>query len=245
MRTVARQNYLAILASAVIAASAICHAPAARAQAVVPPQSESFPLTYGEWGARWWQYVFGIPEGENPLTDDPTGALCHLGQWGPVFFLMGTNSSAPVTRSCDVPADTGLFFPIINIACAIPDDGTTRAEIVAACSPSIDAVDTKSLFVTVDRKTVTIDGNTVQNFKKFRASEFFSFTGAVPGSAVNSCTGDPPHCYEGFRDTAFQDGYWAMLQPLSRGKHVVHFGGSIPSLSFTVDVTYRLNVVQQ
>jgi hypothetical protein len=238
MRKVAYKGRLAILASAVIVVLATCHVPSANGQAVVPPQSESFPLTYGEWGARWWQYVFGIPEGENPLTDDPTGALCHLGQWGPVFFLVGTNTSGPITRSCDVPADTGLFFPIINIACAIPDDGNTRAAIVDACSPSIDAVDTKSLFV-------TIDGKSVQNLQKFRASEFFSFTGAVPGSAVNNCTGDPPHCYEGFRNTAFQDGYWAMLRPLSLGKHVVHFGGSIPSIPFTVDVTYRLNVVPE
>jgi hypothetical protein len=205
------------------------------AQAVVPPQTESFSMTYGEWGARWWQYVFGIPEGENPVTDDPVGALCNLGQWGPVFFLVGTSTTGPVVRSCDVPADTGLFFPIINIACAIPDDGTTPAAIVANCSPSIDLVDTTSLFV-------TIDGKSVQNLRKFRASEFFSFTGAIPGSAVNNCTGDPPHCYEGFRSTAFADGYWAMLRPLSLGKHTVHFGGSIPSL-LTVDVTYHLNVV--
>jgi hypothetical protein len=76
---------------------------------VVPPQSESFPQTYGEWGGRWSQYTIGIPAGENPIADQ-SGALCHLGQWGPVFFLVGTGGGS-ATRSCDVPADTGIFFP--------------------------------------------------------------------------------------------------------------------------------------
>jgi hypothetical protein len=84
------------------------------AQAVAPPQSESFAQTYGEWGARWWQYVFGIPADQNPISDT-TGKFCHVGQWGPVFFLAGANGGT-VTRSCDVPEGLGLFLPIINIA---------------------------------------------------------------------------------------------------------------------------------
>jgi hypothetical protein len=96
---------------------------------VVPPQSESFPQTYGEWSAQWWQYVLGIPDNptpnENPLTD-PTGAQCPVGQWGPVFFLVGTAGPLPGTairNKCEVPAEVGLFFPIINISCAVPEDG--------------------------------------------------------------------------------------------------------------------------
>jgi len=239
MPTAARKNHLAFAASAILAAAVICHAQPAPAQAVVPPQTESFPLTYGEWGARWWQYVFGIPEGENPVTDDSTGALCHVGQWGAVFFLVGTSAPGPVSRTCTVPAESGLFFPIINAACAIPEDGNTREKISKGCKDFIDLVDVKSLSVTIDRKSV-------QNLSKFRASEFFSFTGAVPGEGAGFC--DPPvfpHCYEGFHDTAFADGYWVMLRPLSPGNHTVRFQGAIPSFSFAVDVTYNLTVVPQ
>jgi hypothetical protein len=187
------------------------------AQAVAPPQSESFPQTYGEWGARWWQYVFGIPADENPISDT-TGKQCHVGQWGPVFFLAGANGGT-FTRSCDVAEGVGLFLPIINIGWAIPDDGDTPKDIVKVCSDAIDKVDLKSLFLIIDHKTV-------QNLEKFRASQSFSFTGAVPNvDAVGGCTFTDPHCYEGFRNTAFQDGYWAMLRPLSVGQHVFRLGG--------------------
>jgi hypothetical protein len=211
---------------------------------VVPPQSESFPQTYGEWSAQWWQYVLGIPDNptpnENPLTD-PTGAQCPVGQWGPVFFLVGTAGPLPGTairNKCEVPAEVGLFFPIINISCAVPEDGDSPQAIREFCSGIIDLVDPKSL-------SVTIDGKSVPNLKNFRASEFFSFTGAVPGVfEVTGCNLTPPPCYEGFRNTAFSDGYWVMLNPLPRGHHKIRFQGTIPSFSppFTVDVTYNLKV---
>ena len=113
----------------------------------------------GEWGARWWQYVFGIPEGENPLTDDPTGALCHLGQWGPVFFLVATNTSGPVTRSCDVPADTGLFFPIINseVDNAVPNPTDYNVpQLRDLAKANIDIAIPDSLFATLDGTPVAI-----------------------------------------------------------------------------------------
>jgi hypothetical protein len=176
------------------------------AQSVVPPQSESFPQTYGEWGAQWWQYVLGIPADENPLFDN-TGAQCGLGQWGAVFFLVGTATTGPVIRKeCKVPADTGLFFPLINISCAVPEDGSTAKDIEKVCSDIIDLVDQKSLFL-------TIDGKKVQNLDKFRASEFFSFTGAAHGPYEFTGCGTPP-CYADFRPIAFSDGYWAMVRPL-------------------------------
>jgi hypothetical protein len=205
---------------------------------VVPPQAESFPLTYGEWGARWWQYVLGIPTDENPINDT-TGAQCQLGQWGPAFFLVGPPGNGRTTRSCDVPADAGLFFPIINIVCAATEDGDNAQAISDLCNQYF-PVDPKSL-------SLTIDGKKVDNLKNFRASEFFSFTGAAPGLfATTGCTNaNYPHCYEGFRPTASTVGYWAMLKPLSLGKHTVHFHGENPAFPQTVDVTYHLKVVPQ
>jgi hypothetical protein len=239
MTIAASKNHLSILSSAILAVAAICHAPAAHAQAVVPPQAESFPLTYGEWGARWWQYVLGIPASENPLFDS-TGAQCQLGQWGPVFFLVGTATTGPVTRSCEVPADAGLFFPIINISCAIPEDGSNAKDMSKVCRDIIDQVDLKSLALTIDRKSV-------QNLDKFRASEFFSFTGSAHGPfETTGCVPALQPCYADFHPTAFSDGYWAMLRPLPLGSHTVHFHGEIPGTPpFIVDVTYNLKVVPQ
>jgi hypothetical protein len=230
-----RTKYL--FAIGAITVGLVTSAQMALAQSVVPPSERSFALSYGEWGARWYQYHFEIPADQNPIFDS-TGKDCALGQWGPVFFLVGAFGGKVTRSQCEVPAGTGLFFPIINIACAIPDDGNTPAAIVQVCSPAIDAVDTNSLFV-------TIDGTNVPNLRTFRASEFFSFTGAIPGPESTACTGATPHCYEGFRDTAFTDGYWMMLQPLPIGHHTVRFGGAIPSFGFKLDVTYQLKVVSQ
>jgi hypothetical protein len=231
-----RRIILGLVAGAILVAAA-SQAPAVRAQSVVvPPQALSFPLSYGEWGARWWQYVYGIPAGENPIADS-TGAKCNVGQWGPVFFLANTTGGAPVTRKCEVPAGTGLFFPIVNASCAIPDDGSTAADIEKACKAFANAEDPKSLLVTIDGKRVPNLGKT------FRANAFFSFTGVNGGLFENGCTVNAPPCYVGFRNTAYSDGYWIMLKPLSPGQHIIHFQGAAPSLSFSVNVTYNLKVV--
>src|SRR5947209_6336709 len=33
---------------------------------VHPPCSKPYGLTYGEWSAKWWQWVYSIPVGTNP-----------------------------------------------------------------------------------------------------------------------------------------------------------------------------------
>ena len=134
-------------------------------------------------------------------------------------------------RSCEVPADTGLFFPIQNIFCAVPDDGNNAAEISKLCSGFVDEhYDVKSFSVRIDQKSVP-------NLKNFRASAFFSFTGGIPGVFREiGCNLLPPPCYENWHDTAFSDGYWIMLKPLRPGKHTIHFKGG------NIDVTYHLKV---
>jgi hypothetical protein len=237
MPTATPKNYLAMTASVILAAAAAWSISSAHAQAVVPPQSESFPQNYSEWGAQWWQYVIGIPADTNPFNDT-TGAQCQLGQWGAVFFLVG--SGPPVKRNkCEVPADRGLFFPIVNIICAVPEDGLTPEKISDVCSSIIDTVDPKSL-------SLTIDGKNVDNLKNFRASEFFSFTGATHGLFEKTgCEPALQPCYADFHPTAFSDGYWVMLTPLSLGPHTIHFQGTISFFNYTVDVTYHLKVVAQ
>jgi hypothetical protein len=182
--------------------------------------------------------VIGVPADRNPINDT-TGARCGLGQWGPVFFLVGPPGNEPTIRSCDVPADTGLFFPIINIVCAVPEDGIDAQAIQDTCNLYF-PVDPKSLLL-------TIDGKKVDNLKNFLASEFFSFTGATHGLfETTGCAKGLQPCYADFHPTAFTVGYWAMLKPLSLGKlHTVHFHGENPAFPQTVDVTYYLEMVRQ
>ena len=76
---------------------------------VLPLDSSPYGNTYGEWSARWWQWLMAIPEATNP-NFDPTGAHCAVGQVGPVWFLAGSVGGA-ATRHCTVPAGKALLLP--------------------------------------------------------------------------------------------------------------------------------------
>src|SRR5215216_5137022 len=87
---------LAVL-STMIAPLAAQEATPAAAMTIVPPDEEVGDLSLGEWSARWWQWLMSFPTDVNPGFDE-TGARCGYGQSGPVFFLVGSNTS--VERTC-------------------------------------------------------------------------------------------------------------------------------------------------
>src|SRR4051812_3952959 len=79
-----------------------------RASAQVPPdQMPSLTPAWQEW-------ALSIPASVNPVTD-LNGDDCMVGQRGPIWFLAGNPPGAsPVARTCSVPADKTLFFPVVN-----------------------------------------------------------------------------------------------------------------------------------
>lgn len=182
-------------------------------------------MTYGEWSAKWWQYVMALPSDNNPLADT-TGAKCAVAQLGPVFFLVGT-MGGPATRSCTIQSGKAILIPIINTACSIPADGSTEEAIRECSSGSIELVDVNSL-------KVVVDGKELQGLDAYRFTSPFSFTGASPNIFSP--------LYEGYQSYAFADGYWVLLAPLPPGSHLIHFEAEIPSWAFKVDVTYNLTV---
>jgi hypothetical protein len=200
---------------------------------VAPPNSTPYDRTYGQWTAEWWKYVMGFPAATSPLND-ASGANCGAGQSGPVFFLVGTTGGPAMRDECVVPVGKSILFPVINFISAVPEDGATAADIQALCSLATDFI---------DQVEASVDGKPVENLMtNYRfPSPIFSFTGAV---------GNPyaPY-YEGFRETAFADGYWVLLRPLPRGQHVIHFYGHFYwpdwEWEFDVDVTYHLTVANQ
>ncbi len=50
---------------------------------VLPPHSQPYGKSYGEWATKWWQWALSIPADRNPLTD-LTGAFAGEDQCGPV-----------------------------------------------------------------------------------------------------------------------------------------------------------------
>src|SRR5262249_37479866 len=182
-----------------------------------------------------------FPAAINPMLDT-TGADCALGQAGPVWFLAGT-PGFPATRTCTVPADRAIFFPIVNViddANSCPP-GTPGGGQPAPGQSLEDFLteDAAGYIDPVNVLEVEVDGVALRNLFTYRVrSGLFSFLGdpslAAPGVF------DP--CITGLPQPGVSDGYWIMLAPLSAGTHTIHFKGGISSV-FATEMTYHLTVL--
>ena len=199
---------------------------------VVPPNAKPYGLTYGEWGARWWQWVFSLPTPVNPLYDT-TGANAAAGQHGPVWFLAGTftGGDASVARTVTIPAGKALLIPIVNVEGSLADTPQVKTypEVVALCEQFMDSVTIADL--TVDGRLMRIGPNT--RYRTGLVESWYTLPednilGLAPGTYA-------PVAY---------DGYYAMLKPLSVGRHVIkiHGRGVWFESIFDTQATYNLTV---
>jgi hypothetical protein len=196
---------------------------------IFPPNSKPYGLTYGEWSAKWWQWVLSTPANVNPIHDT-TGQNCAHGQSGPVWFLAGTSGGGSVTRTCTIPSGKAILFPVLNADDTFVENPLLKTEKDLR-NDIMHAMDyEKSL-------QATIDGINVENLTKYRVqSPLFGFT-----YPVNNISGAPPGPTQ-----AISDGYWILLQPLGIGTHELHFGGAASDftttsvVNFVTDTTYHL-----
>jgi hypothetical protein len=198
---------------------------------VYPPGSMPYNLTFGEWSAKWWQWVISLPEGINPLTD-MIGEDCAQAQnqSGPVWFLTGTTGGS-VERTCTIPEGKAILFPVLNF-------GNFRS------APTETEEDLRTTTkVQADKAAVleaSIDGVPLQDLQNYRAeSPLFNVTfpeGNILGVPAGSTEG-------------VSDGYWVMLQPLPAGEHTIHFRGAYVDVTapggagnIVTETTYRLTI---
>ena len=203
---------------------------------VLPPGSNPYGKSYGEWGAAWWQWVFSSPWPQNPLND-PTGANAAQGQSGPVWFLAGTvctgNACNLLTanRTSTVPPGKALFFPILNTECSTYEgNGSTEADLLACATGAIDS----GTGLECD-----VDGTSLVNLGDYRAHSALFTWGPLPADNLFDGLGFPTPA--GTTSPAVQDGYYVMLAPLPAGTHTVHFTGAYAGFS-TLDIVYHLTV---
>jgi hypothetical protein len=212
--------------SSLILAAAFCFAavPATSGQPAitVAPDQPVANASQVEWSKAWWQWAGSFDAVDSPVADR-TGRHCHLKQKGPVWFLAGTYGTARVVRTCTVPRDKYIFFPLVNYV-VMP--GSVEG-CVASCCFSYAATaraitDDPSILV------LEVDGRRVEGLSKYRQATKECFDmGALAEPS-----------YRVFPSAA--NGYYVMLPPLSPGKHVLNFGGSLPGISQAV--TYTLIV---
>jgi hypothetical protein len=229
-----RRLALALLAAGMLL-GLLAPSAAASSFTIVQPTEKYASKTYGQWSAAWWQWAANISEPNSPVTDD-TGADCAVNQKGPVWFLAGTTGGSAVTRSCTIPADKAILFPVINGECStVEGDGTTEAEL-RACA--------KDLMDHVTATSASVDGTAIDlgpvSEGRFRFdSPLFPITFAPKN-------GFYPDGDVAGTGTSVADGFWVLVKPLAAGAHTVEFHATAPfpefGITVEVDVHYDLTV---
>jgi len=180
----------------------------------VNPNATFQGKTYGDWSTMWWKWLFSIPEDKSPVTDF-TGKYCHINQnTSSVLYLVGsggakipTNETSKIeqARTCIIPEGTAVFFALITGASSFTEFPNYKSISQLRDSASQDQV---------SYLRATLDGSDIPNLKSYRIkSPEFNVTlptnnafGLKPGPTV-----------------AVSDGYFVMLEPLSKGVHSLKF----------------------
>jgi hypothetical protein len=129
------------------------------------------------------------------------------------------------TRTCKVPAGKPIFFPVFNFICS-PATNDTGDLQECATSLTDETLPASNYFAMVDGESVTVERV---------ASGPFTIT--LPKDNV---LGAPPGAYP-----AATDGLWVYLpEGLTKGEHVITFGGTFPTPfgTLTLDITYNMIV---
>jgi hypothetical protein len=183
--------------------------------------SMPYGLSYGQWAVRWWTWLVGIPSNINPATD-ATGANCAQGQNGPVWFLAGS-TTGKAERSCTIPADKAIFFPIIGSECSYAEYPKLKTESeLGNCA--------KSQNGQVTLIEAKVDGVSLQSSQMPRMqSQLFSVK--FPSDNIfGAAAGD---------SQSVADGYYVFLRPLPVGKHEISF--KAVSVQFTTTGTQNIS----
>jgi hypothetical protein len=210
------------------------------APTVLPPSSNPYGKTYGEWEAIWWQWELVAPVNQDPVSDT-TGKYAYANQPpGPVFFLAGTFGGGPVVRNVSVPAGKAFFFPVSNwiltnpedVPAGEPDPLTWMKSLLNSVFDPIPAADLVAV----------VDGVTVQNYR-FQSDPFHLNLPPDCASVTSwlSLQGLPYQPGDHYPNVS--DGYWVMLAPLDAGLHEITINYPADKNRSYIDVTYKLSVV--
>ncbi len=220
---------------------------------VLPPESNPFGLTYGEWAARWWQWAFSLPATHHPGFGTTE---CSAGQSGPVWFLSGAFCGSVGTTvfpcvnntvsSCQIPAGKALWTGSWGDEDSFIEEpvGTTEATLR---SNAKSVVDQCSGTVTVDREPVRLvricsSGSTCSPAQAPLYTYRLPSPPTTPPSPpttpydnvlaavgedlyANSINGLMPN---GLSSQGVADGYSVLLAPLPVGRHTIESAFSCP-----------------
>jgi hypothetical protein len=162
--------------------------------------------------AQWWQWALSIPAASNPVAD-ADGA------------------------SCTVPANSPLFFPVINSAFVdTPDCGQegksySVEEMRAILDPILDGA--SGIEATLDNRPI----------KSVRRVKSKVFAAVFPANSLWDAPGTSCLVPGRIYSPSVDDGYYVRLRGLPEGVHQLAFRGAFAD-GFSIDVVYTLNAVK-
>lgn len=185
-------------------------------------------------GAAWWQWAFSAPTAANPLAD-ADGSNCMVGQRGKTWYLAGSFNGGSVSRKCTIPQGVKLFFPVAN-SVWFDNPGVCGqvgsipvAQLRASAAQFVDSL-------TAVR--VTGDSRTVRSVRRLR-SEVFPLAFPADNLFAPLCVNDggfPAGVYP----RSVDDGWYAEVDDLSVGTHMLQISASAPG--FDLSINYTLTV---
>jgi hypothetical protein len=224
--------------------------------------------TLEQWSAKWWQNVLGSPiyaaDGTtyvNPSFVDGTAARVGSGGHGDVGFLYGSVFGGTVTRGSatqplTVKPETLLYVPLENFEFSNPDTPSKASGYTAV--PGDFTASELAKFTNIEAGAVThlnltIDGHSVAESTLFEHRETAPIFSYDLPAKFNLDQVFFNENISGHVTPAAADGFYAMLKPLSPGRHTISFGGAYSDLSATPpllsggsgEMTYYLNVLPE
>lgn len=173
--------------------------PPGSASTVIPAGEEPLGVPYGDWAARWWQWMTSSPLAVNPGEVDN----CQENQGGEVFYIPHVVAGVTMETACEVGPDQWIL--------ATPggtiwtnSDGETDEEILAGLN------EWRGIYSNL---RLTIDGEDVPDIDSYWVlspvweSEYIEddILGGEPGTVARMAAG----------------GWFVMIPPLEPGSHTV------------------------
>jgi hypothetical protein len=198
---------------------------------------------YEQQVEEWTKWALAQPHSTASPIADETGEFCNVDQSGDVFRLAGT-FGGPVERTCTIPADKHLFFPLVNRWCINPEgeDGWGSEEAFQEFLHEYypwNREHTCSLTLRLDGVDLVSD-DLAELDEALYVDVYDSFI-----ADINPDNWATAYGFEGGPTETAADGHFALLRPLEPGEHVLEFGGAIcdeGAVDFETSAVYYLTV---
>lgn len=209
---------------------------------LVPRDTPENEQRYFDLAKGWILWAHQQPWSTGPVKDT-TGAACALGQSGDTWFLAGT-TGGPVERTCTIPANTSLYFPLINFWVMPPASFTDEEQELKHYLQQFSAFfkqlrhETCNLEARLDGEEILPDQEALDEALWVSVLDPFPVQLDADNFSGSSVL---------VRPHTATNGHYALFEPLSPGEHLLEFGGArckgdSDHLTFETHATYHLHV---